>query len=814
MLTPPHHSGQVTPGSISHTGPAPDFFEGALLGNGGLGAVVTTRPDAVVVHFGHNEVWDVRVEEGHADGIGTFAEVFAKVAAIDPGLDELTDDPWFKQYNDLVRASYNLPFPRPFPCGSLILGFDPRRVEVLGHRLELATAVCQISLLVEGVPAQVEVFLARDDDRLWVSSRTPVFDRIRLLPDPVGLIPDPRTGDSGPGPEPLPPSSDSDPAMEALPNASTDPLPDAASRRSDPSAGGMLAFRQVLPTLDPAADDNAFVLTATINAEVHEGSRPGVDGRPHPDGPLQVSLPSTPDLLVGVSLVHGTAGGTTQPELVDLGNYQPDLQRSGEFWASYWAASGVELADEFLTHLWYRNSYFLACAAAPGKACPGLFGPWSYRRIGSDWHGDYHLNYNVQQPFWGVFSSNHPELHEPYVSMVDHLLPLSREWAGQYYGLRGAAFPHSAYPVRMTANPYPDPSWGWEVCETPWAVQSLWWQYLYTQDADYLRDRAFGPLKEATLFFVDYVLSSTERGGFEDGRLHIFPTVTPELYGLRPGFRYNADCVVDLALGRFLLNAFTEAARVLERSQDEVALLSQVDDVLRRLVDYPTSSEVIVSTPGEDPAIVYNVPVAAMPAFPAEQVGLGSEPAELELLRRTWRNQTIEGGNELVFAALQGARLGILDLERFKRDVRYCLLPNGTATDRVRAVHGRYDDTLSFDFMSRGGIWVENFALPAVINECLLQSYDGVLRLFPNWTGDASFTTLRAAGAFLVSASRRAGVVEEIGILSETGSGLQLEIPWPGGALLTTAGSTEKVEPGTTRLTTEAGQSLVFTPLD
>ena len=771
-------------GSITRTGPAPDFFEGALLGNGGLGAVVTTRPDAVVVHFGHNEVWDVRVEEGHADGIGTFAEVFAKVAAIDPGLDELTDDPWFRQYNELVRASYDLPFPRPFPCGSLILGFDPRRVEVLGHRLDLTTAVCTISVLAEGVPAEVEVFLARDDDRLWVSSRTPVFDRIRLLPDPVGLIPDPRTGIAGPGPEPLPPTA------------------------------RMLAFRQVLPTLDPSTGDNACILAATVNAALREASRPGIDGKPHPDGVLERSLPNTPDLLVGVSLAHGTADSVTEPEVVDPGDYEGDRLRTEEFWASYWQASGVELADEFLTELWYRNSYFLACAAAPGKACPGLFGPWSYRRIGSDWHGDYHLNYNVQQPFWGVFSSNHPELHEPYVSMVDHLLPLSREWAGQYYGLRGAAFPHSAYPVRMTTNPYPDPSWGWEVCETPWAVQSLWWQYLYTQDVNYLRDRAFGPLKEATLFFVDYVLSSTERGGFDDDRLHVFPTVTPELYGLRPGFRYNADCVVDLALGRFLLNAFTEAARVLEHSQDEAELLGQVEDVLHRLVDYPTSGDVIVSTPGEDPDIVYNVPVAAMPAFPAEQVGLGSEPAELELLRRTWRNQTIEGGNELVFAALQGARLGILDLERFKRDVRYCLLPNGTATDRVRAVHGRYDDTMSFDFMSRGGIWVENLALPGVINECLLQSYDGVLRLFPNWPGDASFTTLRAAGAFLVSASRRAGVVEEIRILSDTGSDLQLEIPWPDGALLTTSESTEKVEPGTTRMTTEPGQSLVFTPLN
>ena len=31
--------------------PAVDFFEGALLGNGGMGVVVSTRPDAVQLHL-------------------------------------------------------------------------------------------------------------------------------------------------------------------------------------------------------------------------------------------------------------------------------------------------------------------------------------------------------------------------------------------------------------------------------------------------------------------------------------------------------------------------------------------------------------------------------------------------------------------------------------------------------------------------------------------------------------------------------------------------------------------------------------------
>ena len=66
--------------------PAPGFFEGALLGNGGMGVVVTTRPDAVCLHFGHNNVWDIRVTENHQDKIGTFAEVFRKASLLPDSL--------------------------------------------------------------------------------------------------------------------------------------------------------------------------------------------------------------------------------------------------------------------------------------------------------------------------------------------------------------------------------------------------------------------------------------------------------------------------------------------------------------------------------------------------------------------------------------------------------------------------------------------------------------------------------------------------------------------------------------------------------
>ena len=114
---------------ITYDKPAIDFFEGALLGNGALGVVVTTRPDGVMIYFGHNNVWDIRIAENHRDKIKTFDYVFNKVKAIPDTLSLLANDPWYKEYSAITRDNYSKPYPRPFPCGSVLLGFDVRNAE-------------------------------------------------------------------------------------------------------------------------------------------------------------------------------------------------------------------------------------------------------------------------------------------------------------------------------------------------------------------------------------------------------------------------------------------------------------------------------------------------------------------------------------------------------------------------------------------------------------------------------------------------------------------------------------------------------------
>ncbi len=791
---------------LTYDRPAIDFFEGALLGNGGMGVVVTTRPDAVVLYFGHNNVWDIRIAENNKEKIGTFKEVFEKVKAISDTLSVLTDDPWYNEYSKMTAENYRAPYPRPFPCGSVLLGFDRRNAEMLGHRLDISIGLCEVFLLTsDKKEITLQIFTDMTEDRLWMrlvnKQGNPcenIFDRIRVMPDPS--------------------------TPREFPAAKTDELLDK----------GILSFRQILPYQEPDKydrekghpKDKAFSLTVSVNGLLEKTTRINWDGNIQQMANMEAAFQQRNNFVGCISLQEGLNNAldtnVSKTVIPEMKGFNTSFTKGEQIWKQYWNKSGVKLSDQFLERMWYHNLYFLNCAAKDGATTPGLFANWSYNNIGTAWHGDYHMNYNTQQPFWATFSSNHLEKNLPYVNLIEKLVPVSKSWAKNYYELPGAYFPHSAYPVEMTINAYPVPTWGWEIAETPWAVQGLWWHYLYSGDVEFLKNRAFEPMKLAVEFLVAYMKRPEASGPqWKDDKFHIFPTVPPELYGLRPGFKYNYDCNADLSLTKFIFKAFIDAARVLKIEKAEQVLLAYVNLILSRFPDYPTAvsakyGKVLVSVPEEHDQVVYNVPNALFTAFPGEDHGLHSDPETMKILKNTFYNQQNEGGNDLVFINLQTARIGMLDLERFKRQVNYSLLPNGTTSDRVMQVHGRYNDTTPYGYMDKMGIWFENFALPVVVNECMMQSYNGTIRLFPNWPleKDAEFHNLRAVGAFLVNATLKNGKVEEIQINSEVGGMLKMILPWQnGGTVSSTSGGKKSLSISMVEMQTVKGETLIFKSL-
>ena len=98
----------------------------------------------------------------------------------------------------------------------------------------------------------------------------------------------------------------------------------------------------------------------------------------------------------------------------------------------------------------------------------------------------------------------------------------------------------------------------------------------------------------------------------------------------------------------------------------------------------------------------------------------------------------------------------------------------------------------------------------------LLQSYQGVLRVFPDWPKDrdARVGELRAYGAFLISSEIVRGEVKSLLIESEKGRVCTLQNPWPGRrlALARDGGNAERLHGATVTFKTSAGERISVKP--
>ena len=107
-----------------------------------------------------------------------------------------------------------------------------------------------------------------------------------------------------------------------------------------------------------------------------------------------------------------------------------------------------------------------------------------------------------------------------------------------------------------------------------------------------------------------------------------------------------------------------------------------------------------------------------------------------------------------------------------------------------------------------------NFAFASGVQEMLMQSHAGFIELFPavpdGWK-DVSFQTLRAEGAYLVSAVRQNGLTKTVTITSEKGGTVKLKLDTRGFKQKTTGfAKTLRQENGYITIEMGAGGSIVL----
>ena len=488
--------------------------------------------------------------------------------------------------------------------------------------------------------------------------------------------------------------------------------------------------------------------------------------------------PDVPEVTVLASVV--TSHESDDPlgaarELVaaaEVAGYDGLAREHQRWWSDFWQRSFVSFSDEFLCHLWHHAIYHHA-ACSRGRYPPPIQTPWYL----NDWqqlHGNYHGDINIQQYTWPVFASNHLELGEPYWRLYSSGLDELRARTRQTYGVDGVRVPVLTTPNMIDhAHLWPRYWMGMSA----WHAFIFWEFYRYSQDRSWLQEVGYPVLKGVVEFYRGYLRRD------DAGTYHIYPSHSPE-----QGDLWIRDPTIDLAFIKVALSAAVEAAELLDVDHDLRAAWGEIANHLAR---YPRNDEVLLDYEGASPDLPLAHVSLLAPIYPVGDLGLDSSPDDYARARRTFEGAvarsnrgvpffpfdvpTVGDNTNWMWLAAVAARLGLGDTARaylYDLGISPHLKHNGTFFNGYALHPQQRDDGLAYGH----ALW----AYAGAVNEMLLQSYNGRIRVFPavprEWTG--AFAHMRAVGAFLVTSEYRQGVIPYIVAHSEVGGPCQVVSPW------------------------------------
>lgn len=219
--------------------------------------------------------------------------------------------------------------------------------------------------------------------------------------------------------------------------------------------------------------------------------------------------------------------------------------------------------DPDLIELYFQyGRYLLLGSSRPGCQPANLQGIWNYQ-LKPSWDSKWTVNINTEMNYWPAEVTNLSECHEALFDMLDDLVISGRKTAKAHYGARGWVLHHNTDIWRGTA-PINASNHGIWVTGGAWLCQHLMEHYNFTGDVEFLRNRAYPVMKEAALFFVDFLIEDPNTGW-----LISTPSNSPENGGLVAG------PTMDHQIIRNLFSDVIQASEILGVDEDFRNLLKE-----------------------------------------------------------------------------------------------------------------------------------------------------------------------------------------------------------------------------------------------
>lgn len=298
-------------------------------------------------------------------------------------------------------------------------------------------------------------------------------------------------------------------------------------------------------------------------------------------------------------------------------------------------------ADPDLVELYFNyGRYLLISSSRPGDLPANLQGIWA-DGLTPPWHADYHININIQMNYWPAEVTNLAEMHKPFFVLIDSLRKRGRVTARNIYNSRGFIAHHTTDVWHWT-SPTGRPQWGMWPMGAAWSCRHLWEHFAFGQDTTFLREKAYPIMKEAALFFVDYLVEDPDTGYLVSG-----PSNSPEnAFRTKDGQQAHVSMgpTMDIEIIRDLLSKTIKAGRILNTDPE---FRQQLIDIRRRLRPLEISSDGRLLEWGEefeevDPGHRHISHLYAL--HPGDQISVRKTPVLAEAARKTIDYRLEHGG--------------------------------------------------------------------------------------------------------------------------------------------------------------------------
>lgn len=448
-----------------------------------------------------------------------------------------------------------------------------------------------------------------------------------------------------------------------------------------------------------------------------------------------------------------------------------DYQAHLEYWDKYWAQSSVTLPDSILQKQYQNEMYKFASTTREHSYPISLQAVWTADNGKlPPWKGDYHHDLNTQLSYWPAYTGNHLTEGMGYLNTLWNQRDTYKRYTRQYFGTEGMNIPGVC---TLTG----EPMGGWiqySMSQTvaAWLAQHFYLHWKYSADRTFLKERAYPFLKDVAIY-LEQVSEVTP-----EGVRKLEFSSSPEVFDNSLQAWFSDMTNYDLAMMHFLFKAAAELAHELnltDESSHWAALEAQ-------LPDYDVDEEGCLTFAKGYP---YNESHRhfshAMAIHPMGLIDWSDGEKSQHIIRATLKRLDKVGPDYWTgysYSWLANMKARAFDGKGAAQALRtfaecFCL---------KNTFHANGDQTKSGKsrFTYRPFTLEGNFAFASGIQEMLLQSHTGTIRIFPalpeEWK-DVSFEGLRAMGAFLVYAQMEGGEITRVRIYSEKGGMLKIARP-------------------------------------